>query len=287
MQKNRAPFIQTEDGTQIAYRDWGSGSPVVLAAAWGQCSDAWQYLMLDLNDHGLRCIAHDRRGHGRSTDPGYGFDFDHFADDLAALINHLDLRDITLVGHSMGCGEIVRYLSRHGDARVARIALLTPTMPYLLKTSDNPQGLDRSVFDGVRSALRNDLPKMCNDLADGYFDTKAFGTSPGMMQWTIGLILRASLKALHETVTAYSETDHRSELRRIAVPGMVIHGAADDTVAAEFGRMTADLIPDSIFKEYEDAPHGLVATHRDRIVGDLFSFIRRGRGASSSSPKRA
>jgi len=274
MSSNRMPLIQVADGTQIAYRDWGRGEPVVFAASWGQCSDAWQYVMLDLNERGLRCVAHDRRGHGRSSDPGHGFDFDHFADDLAALIEHLDLRDITLVGHSMGCGEVVRYLSRHGDGRVARVALLTPTMPYLVRAPDNPDGLDRSVFDGVRAMVRHDLLKMCNELAEGYFHTKNFGTSVGLVQWTIDMISRTSLKALHDTIAAYSETDHRGELRRIAVPGMVIHGGADDTVAASFGRKTAELIPDCTFKEYPDGPHGLVATHREKIVGDLLAFIR-------------
>ncbi len=162
-------YIESGDGNRLFYKDWGSGKPVVFVAGWSVGSDMWEYQLAPLAKQGLRCIAYDRRGHGRSDQPGRGYDFDTLADDLSAVLERLDLRDVTLVGHSMGCGEIVRYLSRHGSSRVKRIALLGPTMPFLLKTADNPDGIEPAAFEAARAAMLQDRPKWLWDNADPFF----------------------------------------------------------------------------------------------------------------------
>lgn len=268
----RTPFIVTRDGASLFYKDWGAGKPVVFVHSWALNSDMWQYQMIHLADQGLRCVAYDNRGHGRSSDPGRGYDYDTLAGDLAALVEQLNLREATLVGHSMGCGVVVRYLSRHGDKRVARVALVSPSLPFLLKTEDNPDGVDKSVFERLRATWGRDFPKWLADNARPFFAPE---TSPEMVQWGVRMCLQASLKALTDCNRADTETDFRAELPKIIAPTLIIHGDKDVSTPLEStGRKTARLIPGSRLEVYEGAPHGLMFTHMDRFNRDLLAFIK-------------
>src|SRR5262249_3060896 len=226
----RKPFIVTRDGASLFYKDWGNGRPVVFVHSWALNSDMWQYQLLHLAGQGLRCVAHDNRGHGRSSDPGRGYDYDTLAGDLATVIEQLDLREITLVAHSMGCGVAVRYLSRHGDKRVARVALVSPSLPFLLKTEDNPDGVDGSVLDKLRATWSKDFPKWLADNAPPFFTAE---TSPEMIQWGVRMCLQASLKALIDCNRADTETDFRAELPKITAPTLIIHGDKDVSMPLE------------------------------------------------------
>ena len=268
----QTPFIETRDRASLFYKDWGAGKPVVFVHGWALHSDMWQYQMIHLAGQGLRCIAYDRRGHGRSSDPGRGYDYDTLADDLAALLNRLNLREVTLVGHSMGGGEIVRYLTRHGNSRIARIVLLAPGTPFLLKTADNPDGVNQQVFEFLRAAWSRDFPKWLADNARPFFTPE---TSPQMIEWGIGMCLQTSLKAVMDCNRAVTETDFRAELRKITVPTLIIHGNTDQShPLALTGKKTAQLIPGSQLKVYEGAPHGLFITHLDRLNRDLLAFLK-------------
>jgi non-heme chloroperoxidase len=266
-----APFIETRDRAGLFYRDWGTGKAVVFVHSWAVHSDLWQYQMVHLSEKGLRCVAYDRRGHGRSTDPGRGYDFDTLADDLATVIEKLDLREITLVGHSMGCAEIVRYVSRHGFARVARIAFVSPSLPFALKTADNPDGTDQNVFEKVRAGWSKDFPKWLGENARPFF---APDTSAEMVAWGIRLCQYTSLQAIVECSRIQVETDFRPELPKIGVPTLVVHGDADVSAPLELtGRKTAQLIPGSQLRVYARGPHGLMFTHTDRLNSDLLAFV--------------
>jgi non-heme chloroperoxidase len=268
----RTPFIVTRDGASLFYKDWGNGKPIVFVHSWALNSDMWQYQMIHLAGQGLRCVAYDSRGHGRSSDPGQGYDYDTLADDLATVIEQLNLREVTLVGHSMGGGEVVRYLSRHGAKRIARAALVSPSLPFLLKTADNPDGVDKSVFERLRATWSKDFPKWLADNARPFFTPE---TSPEMIQWGVRMCLQASLKALLDCNRADTETDFRAELPKIAVPTLIIHGDKDVSTPLELtGRKTARLIPGSQLNVYEGAPHGLMFTHMDRFNRDLLAFIK-------------
>jgi non-heme chloroperoxidase len=265
------PFLETRDRAALFYKDWGSGKPVVFVHSWALNSDLWQYQMVHLCGEGMRCVAFDRRGHGRSSQPGHGYDYDTLAGDLALLLEHLDLRGVTLVGHSMGCGEIVRYLSRHGSSRVNRAVLVGTATPFALKTPDNPDGVDRATLDKVRDSWAKDFPRWLAENARPFFVAE---TSPEMMQWVTRMCLQSSWKALLDCFHALTETDFRAELAAITVPTLIIHGDADVSQPIEQrGRRTAQLIPGSQFKLYEGAPHGLMFTHTDRLNADLLAFI--------------
>ncbi|XYH99283.1 alpha/beta fold hydrolase [Sorangium sp. So ce1128] len=267
------PFIEAQDGALLFHRDWGAGKPVLFLSGWALSSEMWGYLMLDLVDNGLRCVAYDRRGHGRSSDPGRGYDHDTLADDLAAVLEQLDLREVTLVGHSMSGGEIVRYLSRHGDRRIARVAFLAPTTPMLLRAPDNLDGLDPHLIEQVRAAIRADYPGWLADNAPPFFVDE---TSPAMREWVQSLMLQCSMKALIDCNRASVEADFRDELRRIKVPTLVIHGDRDASAPlALTGEKTAALVPGSRLIVYEGAPHGLFVTHRERLGRDLLAFAQR------------
>ena len=266
------PFLETRDRAMLFCKDWGAGKPTVFVHSWGTNSELWQYQMLHLSGQGLRCIAYDQRGHGRSSQPGYGYDYDTLADDLASLLEQLDLCEVTLVGHSMGCGEIVRYLSRHGSSGVARAVFIGTATPFPLKTPDNPDGVDKAFFDELRASWAKDFPKWLGDNARPFFLPE---TSPEMVQWAIGMFLQASLKGLIDWHRAGTETDFRAELPAISVPTLIIHGDADVSEPIEQrGRRTAQLIPGSQFKVYEGAPHGLMFTQMDRLNADLLAFIK-------------
>lgn len=269
------PLLET-NGTRLHYQDWGAGRPVVFVHGWAVGGGCWEYQALPLADRGLRCITYDGRGCGRSDDPGRGYDYDTLSDDLAALIAHLDLRDAALVGHSMGCGVIARYLSRHGAGRVARVVLAATTTPFPMKTTDNPDGLDGSVFEGALARMRQDRARYVADIAPGFFGVGLPGcaTSPEMMQWGIALALQASPKASVEMFRTNFSTDQRADLGAVTVPTLVLHGDRDQSCPLGLtGRETARLIPGSRLVVYEGAPHGLFLTHTDRFNSDLLDFI--------------
>jgi non-heme chloroperoxidase len=242
----------------------------VFVHGWAVNCDIWQYQMSPLSAH-ARCIAYDKRGHGRSSDPGCGYNYDTLADDLAAVLEQLDLHNIVLVGHSMGPAEIVRYLSRHGSARIARIALISSALPFILKTSDNPEGVDAAVFEDRRRQWLQDLPKFLAANARSFVTAE---TSAETVEWIAGMGLQASLKALFDLNHAITETDLRKEVEKIRVPTLIIHGAEDSSAPLELtGKRTAMLISGSQLKVYEGAPHGLLLTHQDRLNHDLLDWI--------------
>jgi non-heme chloroperoxidase len=260
----RACFMETADGTSLFYNDWGSGKPVVFSHAWGLNAEIFEYQLTELTDQGLRCVAYDRRGHGRSSDPGRGYDYDTLSDDLAGIIERLDLREVTLVGFSMGSGEVARYLTRHGSGRVARVVLVSAMAPQ-------PDG---RLFPGFVAALKNDRPAF---LAGGVplFTGGDALVSPAMSQWILWQFLRASPKAMIDCMRAISASDLRSDFAALKLPTLVIHGAADQVNPPDrTGKLTAALIGHAELRLYEDAPHGLVITHRDRFTRELLQFIR-------------
>jgi len=268
------PFIEATDGTRLYYRDWGTGARTALfVAPWSLNSDWWEYQMTYLSSAGVRCIAYDRRGHGRSDDSGRGYDFDTLANDLAAVIEHLALREITLIGHSMGCADAVRYLSRYPGRAVARVAMIATITPFILKTDDNPQGVERSVLEKGRETLSRDRPRNVAEAAPAFFGPKN-GVSTQLMDWWTWQILQCPLRVMLELHRAFTETDFRPELRTITVPTLLIHGDIDTSAPLDFtGRRTAGLIPGSRLEVYEGAAHGLPITHMERLNRDLLSYV--------------
>jgi non-heme chloroperoxidase len=267
-----APFVEARDGTRLYWTQWGSGRPILFLNSAGMSTQMWDYQMVALAEHGYRCIGFDRRGHGRSDKPVGGYDYDTLADDVAALIDALNLRDLTVVTHSMAGGEIVRYLTRHGGARVARIVLLASTTPYLLKTADNPDGVPDSVFEALRASWRKDFPKWVADNTASFFVAE---TSPAMAQWGSALLMSCSVPVAIACNQALTTTDFRGDLARISLPALVIHGDRD--VSAPFaltGKPTAELIPGCRLKVYQGAPHGLMYTHMEMLHADILQFIR-------------
>lgn len=271
------PFFETNDHTELYYNDWGSGPPVVLIHGWPLDSDMWEYQSVFLASNGLRVIVHDRRGFGRSSQPWVGYDYGTFTDDLKALLDRLDLNDVTLVGFSMGGGEVARYMSRHGGARVAKAVLLSAVTPYLLKTSDNPEGVDRSQFDGIVEGLQKDRPNFLASFGKAFFGAGLlnFTVSTEIQQWALMMAMRGSPKATIDCVRAFSETDFRGDMGAFRVPTLVIHGDADATVPlAKSGQRAAAMVPGAQLKVYEGAPHGLFFTEKDRVNQDLLAFVR-------------
>ncbi|MDM5177911.1 alpha/beta hydrolase [Massilia sp. DJPM01] len=273
MTHSTAPgFIRTTDGVDLFYRDWGVGAPVLFVGGWSLPSDAWNYQMIALSRQGLRCIAFDRRGHGRSSDPGKGYDFDTLAGDLAAVIDTLDLRGVTLVAHSMGCNEVVRYLSRFGSARVARIVLMGPMTPMIMRADDNPGGLDGALFELFREQQVNrDFPRWIDENAVPFLTPDA---SQGMIGWLRQMALACSHKALHDCHVAVQHADMRAELARVEVPALIIAGALDVSAPlALTAQPTAALIKGARLAVYDDAAHGMFVTHAERVNADLMGFI--------------
>ena len=265
------PFFQARDGTELYWKSWGAGAPVVFVHSWGLSADMWRYQMNHLAGKGLQCVAYDRRGHGRSADSGGGYDLDTLTDDLATLIEGLDLKDITLVGHSMGTGEIARYLEKHGSGRVKRVALLSPTLPFLTKTADNPQGLDAAAFERLRTLWATDFFRWGDANKLPFFTPD---TSPTTMDWVTHMMMDATLQALIELNRTMVAADFRPGLARIDRPTLVIQGDKDASAPLELtGRRTAALIPGAVLKVYEGAPHGLFVTHAARVNADLAQFI--------------
>lgn len=271
------PCITTEDGTTIHYKDWGAGAPVLLSHGWPLNADAWEAEALFLAEHGCRVIAHDRRGHGRSDQPWDGNEMDTYADDLAVLIETLDLTGVTLAGHAMGGGEIVHYVARHGSARVAKLVLVSAVPPLMLQTSENPEGLPIGVFDGIRAGERAARAQLYRDLADGpFFGHNRTGEVPQGVRdafWQAGMM--AGHRATYEGIAAFSATDFRPDLAAIDVPTLVIHGDDDQIVPFEVGgKRSAALIDGARLLVYEGAPHGLPDTHKERLSQDILDFVR-------------
>jgi len=266
-------IIRVSDNTELFFQDWGQGKPILFVHSWAMNSSMWGPHITFFNQQGMRCIAMDRRGHGRSDVPGGGYHYDRLADDLAELIEHLDLRDLTLVGHSMGCGEIIRYLSRHGSSRIARIVLVSTIMPCYLKKPDNPHGVEIEVVDKLLEDLRKDFPKWLSDNADDFFLPASFGTSPQVTQWTISTVLSTSFNAAIACLRSKIDSDLRGALAEIAVPALLLHGNRDVSEPVEGGRLTAQLIQGSHYKEYAGAPHGLYQTHMAELNKDILRFM--------------
>ncbi|TKD00315.1 alpha/beta fold hydrolase [Polyangium fumosum] len=268
--------ITVRDGTQIYYKDWGAGRPVVFSHGWPLTADAWEDQMVFLAARGYRCIAHDRRGHGRSSQPYGGNEMDTYADDLAELLNHLDLREATLVGHSTGGGEVTRYLGRHGSARVAKLVLVGAVPPLMLKTEANPGGLPIDVFDGIRKAVTEDRSQFFKDLPTPFYGANRPGgrLSEGLRDsfWRQGM--QAGLKNALDCIKAFSETDFTEDLKKIDVPTLLLHG--DDDQIVPFGasaQAAAKLLKVAELRVYAGGDHGLPSTHKDRINADLLAFI--------------
>jgi len=271
------PYITTPDGVEIFYKDWGSGPTVVLSHGWPLSADSWEAQQLFLAENGYRVIAHDRRGHGRSTQVWEGNDMDHYADDLASVIETLDLSDITLIGFSTGGGEVARYVGRHGTARVAKLGLVSAVPPFMLKTDDNPGGVPIEVFDGLREGSVKDRSQLYKDLAGGPFfgKNKGLDVSEGMQDafWRQGL--QSGHKNAYDSIAAFSATDLRPDLAKFDVPTLVIHGDADQVVPFEVGgKASAAMIDGAQLKVYPGAPHGLTDTHKDQLNADLLEFLK-------------
>jgi non-heme chloroperoxidase len=270
--------IKTKDGTLIYYKDWGTGQPVVFAHGWPLSADSWEAQMLHVANNGYRAIGHDRRGHGRSTQTWAGNDMDHYADDLAALIEQLDLKDVILIGFSTGGGEITRYIGRHGTRRVAKAVLVSAVPPLMLKTAANPGGLPIDVFDGIRAGSLKDRSQLYQDIARGpFFGYNRPGAKPSQGAidsfWLQGMM--GGHKNTFDSIKAFSETDFTEDLKKFDVPTLIIHGDDDQIVPIDAaGRASHKLVKGSTLKVYPGAPHGITETHKDQLNADLLAFIK-------------
>ncbi|HEY2750562.1 alpha/beta hydrolase [Phenylobacterium sp.] len=270
----RATEIRTREGVRLFHRDWGEGPAILFAASWALSSEMWAYQVAHLSDAGFRCIAYDRRGHGRSDIPASGYDMDTFADDLATVIDALDLRDVVLVGHSTGGAEVVRYLGRHGTTRVRKVVLMAPVTPYLLQTPDNPTGAPQAYFEASIAEWAKDFPKWADDNSAAFVTPE---TSKGMIAWLYDQLIATPVPVAAATMRAVIRKDLRPDLGKIDRPTLVLHGAKDVSAPIEItGRPTAAGIRGAQLKVYEDAPHGLFVTHMAQVNRDLEAFIRAG-----------
>ena len=271
------PTITTADGTEIYYKDWGTGQPIVFSHGWPLSADAWEDQMVFLAAHGYRAIAHDRRGHGRSGQPWDGNNMDTYADDLAALTEALDLKNAVHVGHSAGGGEVARYIGRHGTKRVAKAVLIAAVPPLMLKTEANPGGLPLEVFDGIRAGVLADRSQFFKDLTVTFYGANRPGSavSQGLRDsfWLQGM--KAGLKAVFDCIKAFSETDFTEDLKKINVPTLVLHGDDDQIVPInDSALLSAALVKGATLKVYPGASHGLCSTLKEKVNADLLAFIK-------------
>jgi non-heme chloroperoxidase len=270
--------ITVKDGTEIYYKDWGSGQPIVFSHGWPLSGDDWDAQMMFFLNHGYRVIAHDRRGHGRSSQPGDGHDMDHYADDLAALTAHLSLRNAIHVGHSTGGGEVTRYIARHGESRVAKAVLISAVPPLMVKTPANPGGLPKGVFDGFQALVAANRAQFYLDVPTGPFygyNRPGAKASEGVIRhwWRQGMM--GGIKAHYDGIVAFSQTDFTEDLKKFTVPTLVMHGDDDQIVPyAASGPLSAKLVKGAILKTYKGFPHGMPTTNADRINADLLEFIK-------------
>ena len=272
------PTIQTKDGVEIYYKDWGTGQPIVFSHGWPLSADDWDAQMLFFLQHGYRVVAHDRRGHGRSTQTGDGHDMDHYAADLAAVVEHLDLKDAIHVGHSTGGGEVAHYIAQYGESRVAKAALISAVTPLMLKTEANPLGLPKEVFDGLQAQLFASRSQFYWDLPAGPF----YGFNrPGVKSlepvihnwWRQGMM--GGAKAHYDGIVAFSQTDFTEDLKKITVPVLVMHSEDDQIVPYQAaGPLAAKLLKNGTLITYKDFPHGMPTTHADTINADLLKFLK-------------
>jgi non-heme chloroperoxidase len=278
--------IKTKDGTEIYYKDWGQGPVVTFSHGWPLNSDAWDGQMLFLAQHGFRVVAHDRRGHGRSSQASEGNDMNGYADDLAAVIEALDLHDASLVGHSTGGGEIARYIGRHGTKRVARVVLIAAVPPLLLKTPSNPEGLPIQVFDELRSGLFRDRGQFYKEFALLFYGANKPGAkvSQGILEQFWLWSMQAGLKNSYESIKAFSETDFTEDLKKFDVPTLVMHGEDDQIVPVkDSAKKSARLIKGAKEIYYPGAPHGLTSTLQDKVNADLLEFLELDQQASKKA----
>jgi non-heme chloroperoxidase len=270
--------ITTKDGVSIFYKDWGSGQPIVFSHGWPLSSDDWDTQMMFFLNRGYRVIAHDRRGHGRSSQVADGHDMDHYSDDLAALTEHLNLKNAIHIGHSTGGGEIARYIGRHGESRVAKVVLISSVPPLMLKTPANPGGLPKEVFDGFQAQVANDRAQFYVDLPSGPFygyNRPGAKKSQGVIEnwWRQGMM--GGVKAHYDGIVAFSQTDFTPDLKKFSVPTLVMHGDDDQIVPyADAGPLTAKLVKGAIFKSYKGFPHGMPTTEAATINEDLWGFLK-------------
>ena len=272
------PYVTTKDGVEIFYKDWGKGQPIVFSHGWPLSADDWDAQMMFFLNHGFRVVAHDRRGHGRSTQVPDGHDMDHYADDLAAVVAHLDLKDAVHVGHSTGGGEVVHYLARHGTGRAAKAAILSAVPPLMVKTPANPGGLPKEVFDGYQTALAANRAQLYRDIPAGpFYGFNRPGAQPqeGIIQnwWRQGMM--GGAKAHYDGIVAFSQTDFTEDLKKITIPVLVMHSEDDQIVPyADSGPLSAKLLKNGMLKTYKGFPHGMPTTHADTINADLLAFIK-------------
>ncbi|MFD1811035.1 alpha/beta fold hydrolase [Rhodococcus gannanensis] len=274
------PTITTTDGIELFYKDWGSGQPIVFSHGWPLSADDWDTQMLFFLQHGYRVVAHDRRGHGRSTQVDDGHDMDHYADDLAALVNHLDLSDAIHVGHSTGGGEVVHYLARHGEDRAAAAVLIAAVPPLMVKTDTNPEGLPKEVFDDLQAQLAASRSDFYRALPSGpFYGYNRPGAEPSEAVianwWRQGMM--GGAKAHFDGIVAFSQTDFTEDLQKITVPVLVMHSEDDQIVPyVASGPKSAELLQNGTLKTYKDFPHGMPTTHADTINADLLAFLQTG-----------
>lgn len=272
------PTITTKDGTEIFYKDWGSGQPIVFSHGWPLSSDDWDAQLMFFLQEGYRVIAHDRRGHGRSSQGADGHDMDHYADDLAALTAHLNLQQAVHVGHSTGGGEVTRYIARHGESRVAKAVLIAAVPPLMVQTSGNPGGLPKQVFDDFQKQVASNRAQFYLDVPTGPFygfNRPGAKTSEGMIRnwWRQGMM--GGAKAHYDGIVAFSQTDFTADLQKITVPTRIMHGDDDQIVPyANSGPLSAKLVKNSTLKTYAGFPHGMPTTHAEQINNDLLAFVR-------------